>query len=141
MSTPTRHCYVATFWPVTEREIFSASIPLPVHCGAYRPCAGLRCGIPLSDYHLRLSPCPPPLRPSSPFTFRLSPCASNRVEMGTSHPLYMHTHILIPVVQWPMWDRGWRGADGFFPYRLYTVCYTLCSHVSGSRPVPGPVLS
>lgn len=47
-----------------------------------------------------------PLLPSSPLTFRLSPCASNRVEMGTSHPSYMHTHSLIPVVQWPMQDRG-----------------------------------
>lgn len=48
-------------------------------------------GIPLSDYRLHPSP-DPPTAASSPFTFRLSPCASNRVETGTSHPSYVCTH-------------------------------------------------
>lgn len=79
---------VGTFWYGhqalkynIEREIFSVSVSLPVlwaHHRVYRPCAGLRCGIPLSDYCLLLSPHP------HTHTFRLSPCASNRVETDVS---------------------------------------------------------
>lgn len=74
------------------------------------------------------SPSPPLtlfLLPPSPFTFRLSPCASNRVEMGISLPLYMHTHIHIPVVQWPMRDRVWCVVYGCFLQIIHSVLHSV----------------
>lgn len=127
---PTGHC-IPLFKPLIERELFSISVLLPVHWAhtrVCRPCAGLRCGIPLSDYRLRLSvPSPSLCGPSLPhLTFRLSPCALNRVEMGTSLFSYMHTHILIPVVQWPIQDKRF-GVELMGAFHIdYTHCATLC---------------
>lgn len=53
--------------------------------------------------------------------------------MWTSQPSYMHTHILIPVVQWPMQDRGLKVAGGG---TLYATLYLR----EGSRLLPGTVL-
>lgn len=102
------------------------------------------CCSALWDTPLRLLPQPPPLPPSIPFfpsTFLLSQCASNRVEMGTSLSLYVHTHtytFLLCSGPYRTEVVKLMGAFWIDDTQRATLCWVT---LLGSRPLPRLVLS
>lgn len=73
MTTPASHFIVPLFRSVIEREALAVGVPLP---GPQCVDHVLVCTV---GYPSQITAFAPP-----PSTFRLSPCAPNRVEMGTS---------------------------------------------------------
>lgn len=136
--TPTRLYSAPLFRPVIEREIFSVSVPLPVRRAlsrVYRPCAaGLRCGIPLSDYRLSLSPHPPPSAAPLPLHIPTQSMCFKQTGNGNI-PLHTCTHTYsFLLCSGPCRTRV--GVE-----LMYTMCYTLSHTLLGSRHLPKPVLS
>lgn len=123
------------FRPAIEKEISPVTGPLPArwaHSGVYSPCAGLRCGIPLSDYHLSPFTLPSAAPPFPSLSLPLSSHSDSvhvlQAEWKWEHPsphTCTHTCSFL-LCSGPCRTQGWCGARGCFSYRL--ECFTLSSH-------------